>query len=167
MAYKNKTYVCFDADNDIHYYRLMLAWKQSDKTNFNFYNGHDINNLRDGSLEATIKRKLKERMENSKVAIVLIGEKTKNLYKFVRWEIELAISMGIPIIGVNINGTRKLDYNRCPPILRDTLAVYVSFNASIIQHALENWPQWHYSYKKEGKNGDYFYNSDLYKKLGL
>ena len=28
MAYRNKTYVCFDGDKDMHYYRLMCAWKQ-------------------------------------------------------------------------------------------------------------------------------------------
>ena len=30
MAYKNKTYVCFDADNDIKYYNLMKAWKENE-----------------------------------------------------------------------------------------------------------------------------------------
>jgi len=104
MAYKNKTYVCFDADNDIHYYRLMTAWKENDKIAFNFHNAHEINNLRDGSSEETIKRKLRERLENTKVLVVLIGEHTKNLYKYVRWEIEYAIENNIPIIGVNLNG---------------------------------------------------------------
>jgi hypothetical protein len=28
MAYRNKVYVSMDADNDLHYYRLMRAWKQ-------------------------------------------------------------------------------------------------------------------------------------------
>ena len=45
MAYTNKTYVAFDADNDIHYYQLMKAWKQNDNTNFNFYDAHDLTNL--------------------------------------------------------------------------------------------------------------------------
>ena len=35
MAYRNKTYVAFDADSDIRYYRLMTAWKQSDYSDFN------------------------------------------------------------------------------------------------------------------------------------
>ena len=26
MAYRNKTYVAFDGDKDIRYYRLMKAW---------------------------------------------------------------------------------------------------------------------------------------------
>ena len=37
MAYRNKTYVCFDGDNDIRYYRLMQAWKQNDNTNFDMF----------------------------------------------------------------------------------------------------------------------------------
>ena len=78
MAYANKTYVCFDADTDILYYRLMTAWKENDKIEFNFHNAHEINNLRDGSSEATIKAKLRERLKNTKVLVVLIGENTKS-----------------------------------------------------------------------------------------
>ena len=37
MAYRNKTYVCFDGDTDMRYYNLMKAWKQNDNTDFNFY----------------------------------------------------------------------------------------------------------------------------------
>ena len=53
MAYKNKVYVSMDADNDLRYYYLMKAWKQSDHTSFNFYDAHDINNIYDKS-EASI-----------------------------------------------------------------------------------------------------------------
>ena len=35
MPYKNKTFVCFDGDTDIHYYRLMRAWKENPKIPFN------------------------------------------------------------------------------------------------------------------------------------
>ena len=72
MPYRNKTYVCFDADNDIHYYRLMLAWKQNDNTNFQFYNAHDLNRLLPTSSEGTIKRKLRERLRNTKVSSSLL-----------------------------------------------------------------------------------------------
>ncbi len=116
MAYRNKTYVCFDADNDIRYYRLMTAWKENDRIAFDFHNAHEINNLRDGSSEETIKRKLRERLQNTKVLVVLIGEQTKSLYKYVRWEIEYAIEHDIPIIGVNLNDNRKKN-SLCPPIL--------------------------------------------------
>ncbi len=79
MAYRNKTYVAFDADSDIRYYRLMTAWKQNDNTNFDFYNAHDLNNIWYQSNEDTIKRRLRERLTNTKVFVLLVGEKTKFL----------------------------------------------------------------------------------------
>lgn len=94
MAYANRTYVCFDADTDILYYRLMTAWKENDKIEFNFHNAHEINNLRDGSSEETIKAKLRERLKNTKVLVVLIGENNKNLFKYVKWEIDFIAEKG-------------------------------------------------------------------------
>jgi len=38
MPYRNKTFVSFDGDTDMAYYRLMQAWKQNDGIGFNFYN---------------------------------------------------------------------------------------------------------------------------------
>lgn len=163
MAYKNKTYVCFDGDNDIIYYRLMCAWKQNDNTNFNFYDAHDLNQSRDSSLEETIKANLRIRLDNSKVFVVLVGEKTRFLYKFVRWEMEEAIKRNLPIIVVNLNNKREFDDINCPPILKNIGAIHVSFNAKIIQYALENWP----SSKNCHKEGNFHYTSSVYAGLGL
>jgi len=167
MSYKNKTYVCFDGDNDMHYYRLMCAWKQNDGIAFNFYNAHDINSARDTSTEETIKRKLKERLVDTKVMIVLVGEKTRYLYKFVRWEMEQALLANIPIIAVNLNGKRFIDPDRCPPIISNELVIHISYNAAIVQHALENWLINYENLKIEGKRGPYYYNQEIYKRLGL
>lgn len=167
MAYRNKTYVCFDADNDIRYYRLMTAWKENQKTAFNFHNAHEINNLRDGSSEETIKSKLRERLKNTKVLIILIGDHTKNLYKYVRWEIEYAIENDIPIIGVNLNGDREIDNKLCPPILKDELAIHIPFKQNIIDYALNNWPNSHAKRKKEKDIESYFYKESVYTSLGI
>ena len=167
MPYRNKVYVAFDADSDIRYYRLMCAWKQSDRTDFNFHNAHDLRQARDTSLEATIKRSLRERLRNSKVFVVLIGDKTRYLYRFVRWEIEQAITLDMPIINVNLNGMRQMDPNRCPALLRNHLCVHISFNAAILQHALQNWSEYYWQAKREGKRGAFYYNSNVYANLGL
>ena len=167
MPYRNKTYVCFDADNDIHYYRLMLAWKQNDNTDFQFYNAHDLNLLLPTSNEETIKRKLRERLRNTKVFIVLVGESTQYLYKFVRWEMEQALGLDIPIIAVNLNGKRQIDENRCPPIIRDELVVHVSFNTRIVQHALETWKTEYDNLKHDGKSSARNYSLEVYENLGL
>ena len=164
MAYTNKTYICFDADTDIHYYRLMQAWKEHEHHVFNFHNAHEINNLRDGSSEATIKAKLRERLKNTKVLVVLIGKNTMHLDKYVRWEIEYAIENDIPIIAVNLNGSRSKDV-LCPPILRDKLAIFVPFGQKIIDHALNDWPAQHAINRWAGKTGAYSYPESLYNKF--
>lgn len=163
MAYRNKTYVCFDADTDMSSYRLMQAWKENQNIAFNFQNAHELNNLRNGSNESTIKAKLRERMQNSKVAIVLIGQNTKNLYTFVRWEIEQAINMEIPLIGVNLNKKKRIDPILCPAILRDNLAVHVAYGQKIINHALNDWPSFHDDLKSRGVVNSYHYNMSVYK----
>lgn len=167
MPYRNKTYVCFDGDTDIHYYRLMMAWKQNDGILFNFHNAHELNFARDSSQEESIKRQLRERLKETKCLVVLIGQQTRYLYKFVKWEMEQALSLGLPIIGVNLNGLRKQDGNLCPPVIRSELVVYVSFNAKIVQHAMDHWPQEFANLRREGHSGPYFYNDDVYRRLGL
>ncbi|MCX6641454.1 MAG: TIR domain-containing protein [bacterium] len=167
MPYRNKTFVSFDGDNDIHYYRIMQAWKQNDGIEFNFYNAHDLNIARDTSLESSIKAQLAERMQNSKNFVLLVGERTRYLIKFVRWEIERAIERNLPIIVVNLNGRRAMDDVNCPPLARETLAIHISFNAAIMQYALDNWPSSHENYKKTGLSGPYYYKQEVYTRLGL
>lgn len=167
MAYRNKTYVCFDGDSDIHYYRLMQAWHQSDHSTFSFYNAHDLNYARDSSQEASIKRQLRERLLSSKVLVVLVGANTRYLFKFVRWEMEQALSLNLPIIVVNLNGLRAQDPDRCPPIIKDELAVHISFNAKIMETALTDWPQRHAELRRAGANGPYFFKPETYFRLGL
>lgn len=165
MAYRNKTYICFDADTDIRTYRMMQAWNENENIAFNFHNAHELNNLRPFSNEETIKRKLRERMLNSSVAIVLVGNNTKNLYKFVRWEIELAINLDLPIIVVNLNYKKHMDSDLCPEILRNHLAIHVAYGQKIINYALNHWPD---SYNKRKRNGDtstYVYKMSVYKEL--
>jgi MTH538 TIR-like domain (DUF1863) len=167
MAYRNKVFVSFDGDNDMNYYRLMTAWKQHDNMTFNFANAHDLNYARDTSLEESIKAQLRFRLQNSKVFVLLIGASTRYLRKFVLWEIEQALSLALPIIGVNINGLRQQDAERTPALLRDKLAIYISFNAKILEHTLENWPVTCAQLRQQGKTGPYYYNEVTYRALGL
>lgn len=167
MAYTNKTYVAFDADNDIRYYRLMQAWKQHDNISFNFYDAHDLTNIMSWSTEESIKASLRKRLESTKVFIILVGERTKFHHKFVRWEIEQAIKKNLPIIVVNLNGRRYKDDTLCPTVLDNELALHISFNQKIITKALNEWEALHYQYRREGKTGDYKYNDQVYKDLGL
>ena len=167
MAYKNKVFVSFDGDKDIHYYRLMRAWKQNDNSSFNFYDAHDVSSSRDTSTEETIKRSLRTRLNATKVFVLLVGEGTRYLYKFVRWEIEQALSLELPIIVVNLNGLKGIDTHLCPSILRDELAMHISFKSAILQYALEKWSSQYYRLKDNLKTGPYYYDAHIYNKLGL
>jgi hypothetical protein len=140
MSYKNKTYVIFDADTDIRMYRLMTAWKANSNIDFNFHDAHDLNNLRSYASEEQIKRKLKERLNNTKQVIVLVGQNTKNLHRFVRWEIEVAINLGLPIIAVNLDKSNGAT-QKTPPILKNNAYfVSVPFEQNKIKYALDNFP---------------------------
>lgn len=166
MAYRNKTYICFDGDTDMQYYRLMTAWSENENFTFSFHNAHDLNTARDSSQEESIKRQLRERFANSRLLVVLIGEKTKFLTKFVKWEMEVALKLDLPIIGVNLNKSRRQD-DRCPPSIRNELAIYVPFGTKIVEHAMTNWPTSHAKHRKEGETGPYYYTDQTYKNLGL
>ena len=165
MPYRNKTYICFDGDEDMKYYRLMQAWSENENFSFEFYNAHDLNTARDSSQEESIKRQLRERLANSKLFVVLIGKNTGRLVKFVKWEMEAALRLNLPIIGVNLNGSKTRD-SLCPPTIRDELVMYVPFGAKIIEYAMKNWPTSHQNYKSEEKSGPYQYKDSIYQSIG-
>lgn len=166
MAYRNKTYVCFDGDNDMHYYRLMTAWKANDNSPFNFHNAHDLNTARDASEEESIKRQLRERFANSKLFIVLIGERTRYLRKFVQWEMEAALRLQLPIVGVNLDGSRRVS-DLCPATIRAELAIYIPFQPKIMQYAMDNWPDSYARHKSNDESGPYYYSDSVYSDLGI
>lgn len=166
MPYRNKTYICFDGDKDIHYYYLMKAWKASDHNEFNFYDAHDLNTARDSSQEITIKARLTERLKSAKLMIVLIGESTKYLTKFVRWEMEQAIRLDIPIIAANLNMYNGVDDSRCPPIIRNELCLHVPFKQKVLEWAIDNWIDI-YNELKASKREPRILSKDLSAKLGI
>lgn len=161
------TYIIFDGDNDKWAYGRMKGWKSLKNIDFDFDNAHDIYPLTDRAKdEAYIKAKLKKRFSNAKQVIVIIGKSTKFLYKYVRWELEVAQQLDLPIIAVNLNGDREQNILTCPPIIRDTYTVHIPFRLSIIKHALESFPN---EYRKRSKKdiGSRYYEKSVYKKLGL
>ena len=166
MSYRNKTYVIFDGDNDIRYYRIMKAWKSNENMDFNFSDAHDLRPLTDRASDDTVWQRLRERFANAKQVVVLVGKDTKNLRKFVPWEISIAQKLELPIIVANLNGRRGIDPDLCPAGLRDALAAHVSFNAKIIQFALDNFPD-EYDRIHASADGPRSYNESVYEKLGL
>jgi hypothetical protein len=165
MSYRNKTYVIFDGDNDKWAYARMKGWKTLRNIDFNFHDAHDLNIINDSSSENTVKRKLGERFSSAKQIIVLIGESTKNLYRYVRWELDVALDLDLPIIAVNLNGKRSMDTNLCPPIIRDEFVVHIPFKMRIIKYALDNFPD--EQARNSTEYGARLYSQSIYESLGL
>lgn len=165
MAYRNKTYVIFDADNDMWAYAYMKGWKSNENLDFNFHDAHDLRPLTDQASDETVFRRLRERFSNARQAVVLIGENTKNLRKFVPWEIGIALELNLSVVGVNLNGLRLRDDDRCPASLRNAYAVYVPYRAAIIQHALDQFPTEHAG--RGTATGPRHYPDSVYTSLGL
>jgi hypothetical protein len=142
-------------------YSYMKGWKENDNIDFDFHDAHDIKPLTDRASEDTIRQRLRERLSSTKQVLVIIGENTKNLYRFVRWEMEIALKLYLPIIAVNLNGMRSYDPERCPPILRDKYIVHVPFKRDIIKYALDNFPN-EYAGRDPSSAGNRFYPDAVY-----
>lgn len=167
MACQTTTYVVFDGDNDIWAYGRMKGWNALPTVPFNFGDAHNLGpELTDRASEATVKRALRQRFSNAKNVAVLIGQKTRNLYRYVRWELEVALRLDLPIIAVNLNGKRAIDHELCPPVIRDEYVVHIPFRLAVIRHAIEQFPAQH-TQRMTGGRGPSHYPDQVYQRLGL
>jgi MTH538 TIR-like domain (DUF1863) len=161
------TYVIFDGDNDKYAYAFMKGWKVNDRVEFDFRDAHDIGTMTGRAQdEAYVKSELRKRMKASSQVLVLVGENTKYLRKFVGWEIDLALELGLPIIVVNLNDKRKMDADLCPVPLRSGYIVHIPFKRAIIKYALDNFPS-EFLLRDRSQTEPRVYNDDIYRRLGL
>lgn len=169
MSYRNKTYVAF-ASEDIHNYRLMTAWRANKNIDFDFVNAHDIYAARDSSTPETIKRRLRERLNNTK-QVVLLGSsdarrKGSDGTSFLAYEVGAIISLQLPVVIANLNGSRQ-GVNANIPAPFDTAGYYtmsVSFGPTIIKYALDDYAP---AFAGSEKTGGYHYKESVYERLGL
>jgi hypothetical protein len=154
-------YVVFDGDNDKWAYGYMNGWKENKNIDFDYKNAHDLDTMTGSAQnERYVKSKLRDRMKNSSAVIVLIGEKTKYLYRYVRWELELALDLGLPIIAANLNGKNGQDDDRCPAIIKDKAAVvHIPYKLAAIKRAMGNFPGFYRGLTMEQKaaSSPYYY----------
>lgn len=162
-------YVVFDGEKDGWAYAYMKGWKKNDRIEFDFNDAHELDGMTSSAKnEQYVKSFLKPRMEKSGSVLVLIGESTKHLYKYIRWELELALSLKKPIIAVNLNDKRQIDMDRCPAIIRDECVIHISYERDVMRYAMEHWPSGYRSLTLEQKNGGWrYYSDETYKNLGL
>ena len=151
-----RTFVGFSS-TDIRSYWLMCAWKNNSKIDFNFADCQLSQELNSEN-EVYIKKKCRDRINMAGTFISLIGQDTKSKHKYVRWELEVALEKDCRIIGVNLDGSRRMNPNTCPKIIQDVGAIFVPFSPQIIAYALENYQM--------NNNGNWYYNDFVYQNLG-
>jgi hypothetical protein len=135
------TYVAFDGDKDIWAYHFMRGSCANRRIDFELLDAHDLDNMTARAMgEAYVKSKLRERMDKSNAFVLLVGESTKHLHKYIGWEIDLALTLGLPLIVTNLNKKTTMDSDRCPAKLRDECAVHIPFKLAAIRHAVDHWP---------------------------
>ena len=143
MAYRNKTYIAADWDHDKNAVEQIHKWKDSDHWSLNFHDAHEITQARDTSLPCSIKRSLKERMDSSKLFVLIVGDHTNTVTKggcqfcssynsyrgfctrgysidtrsFIKYECEKAVEAGIQI--VVLYKAVDVDKSKCPEIVRN------------------------------------------------
>lgn len=157
-------YVAFDGDKDKWAYAYMKGWSTNSRVDFDFVDAHDLDGMTGlAQNEAYIKGRLEQRMADSDAFILLVGESTRHLYKYVRWEIELAFKHGLPIIVANLSEKNGHDAELCPPLLRTACAIHVPYKKDAIKYALVNWPTaWRRLDAQEKAKGPRVYNPPMW-----
>lgn len=169
MSYRNKTYVAF-ASEDIKSYWLMTAWKKNEHIDFDFFDAHDLNIALDTSQPETIRRRLRERLANTKQVVVLGSAKCKSKASdddsFLFYEIEVVTKLNLPVVVANLDGDRTIDRNFIPQrfLNSDYYTMSVSFQPTIIKYALDNYAP---DYATSSRTGPHYYKTQVYTRLGL
>jgi hypothetical protein len=169
MAYRNKTFVSFASEN-IGSYRLMTAWRANEKIDFSFHDAHDLNTALDTSQSETIRHRLRERLASTKQVLMLIGDETRAVAgrrsRFLYYEVEVIQRLGLPVVFVNLNGSRDSQERLLPARLASDYTMSVSFQPKVIRYALDDWVE-RFPKERRTKSGPYSYKVGVYQRLGL
>lgn len=180
MAYRNGTYVAFDGqdtttpyESDIQYFNLLKAW-EGHSNDFKFSDSHKKTySVRDSSQKETLKRRLRERLNESKNFILILSSDTRNDREMLNYEIDIAIKLGLPIIVCYTDFEKILAPQELSLYWPSSLAnaihtgqvkcIHIPFKKSPILDAISQ-----FSIHSENTLGPLSYYSDIvYKKFGI
>ncbi len=159
MAYRNGTYVAFDAlgetqptKSDFKYYTIISAWSSLDKT-FRFVNSHEKTYaVRDTSLLPTLKSRINERLSKSKNCLIILSHNTRKFGSLLSYEVERAVDFyKIPLIITYVDFYKVMSPSaentscRWPDALRVRIenytanAIHIPFKKYAILDAIEQF----------------------------
>ena len=160
-------YVAIDASKDIKYYEEFKTMLKSNDVKCNIFDGIDYFKEFDKTPDDVLKFKIQKNLERADVIVVLLTKTLKSMRKFSKWQVEHAINTGKPIIAVNPNRIRSVDYDVCPTILKSHLSLHIPYDAKAFELAINNWPKSHEEHMKNEKDQRkiYKYAESVYKQI--
>lgn len=167
MSYQEKIFVAFDGPNDQDAYLELTQMQQSDGAKFNLISVRDLYSRIDKDSDEMLKDKMYHVMNDAKVCLLLVGKTTKSYRRFIKWQIERALATSLPIIIVNTNNIRTVDYDRCPTMLKKNLGLHIAMHSPIIEYALMHYPSSHQEHLQEDDHTPLRYTQEVYEELGL
>ena len=167
MPYRTRTYIAADWTNDYDVVEHLHKWNDSEYWSLSFSDAHDLMKAYDYSLNCTIKKSLKSRLDASKVFVIIVGKNTAQLTaggcrycprysgywhtcssnytvdhrSFIEYECEKAIEANIKIVVLYRSTT--IDKSKCPSCIRNLgqhISLYSAKNGELF---------WNYSAVKE------------------
>lgn len=79
MAYRTRTYIAGDWSGDSDLINQLYKWNDSNYWGLHFVDAHGLTQARDSSLNCSIKRSLRERLDRSKVFVLVVGLSTNEV----------------------------------------------------------------------------------------
>ena len=155
-----RTFVGFSS-TDIDRYRMMCAWKAHEHIDFDFCDCQ-LDSAINSTNPQYIKQRCRERLQMAGTYVLLVGQDTR--YKaYANWEAEVAIEKECRLIGVNLDGWRFQNPDKCPDAFMRAGAIFVPYSPKIIAYALEpaNWQR-----RKPPHDDHYFFRDSVYQRLG-
>lgn len=81
MAYRTRTYIAGDWTGDKDAIDQLYKWKNSNYWSLEFIDAHDLTQSSDSSLACSIKKSLGERLDRSKIFVLVVGDATTKVTK--------------------------------------------------------------------------------------
>lgn len=140
MTRRTKTYIAAEWDGDHDAVEQLHKWNNSDYWALDFVDAHEVTQARDSSLNCSIKRSLKERLDLSKTFVLIVGKNTSTVKagscvycsdyedqkckrgnsldfrSYIKYECDKAKEAGIKI--VVLYNSAKVEKSKCPQVLQ-------------------------------------------------
>lgn len=132
MIYRTKTYIAADWTGDVDSIEQLRKWNDSNYWSLSFVDVHEVKQARDSSLNCSIKRSLKERMDVSKTFILIVGNNTKTVSSGACRYCQSYNSWGKYCArGYSVDEKSYIEYE-CLEAIKARIKIVVLYNSTIV-----------------------------------